>query len=51
MKSSLGAILGLAHGALAAVYGFDISAYQHTVNFAAAYSAGARFVIIKVGQS
>ena len=29
------------------VQGFDISHYQGTVNFAGAYSSGARFVIIK----
>lgn len=28
--------------------GFDISHYQATVNFKAAYNSGARFVIIKV---
>ena len=33
------------------VQGFDISDYQTSVNFAAAYSSGARFVIIKVRQS
>ena len=32
----------------ATVKGFDISHYQATVNFKAAYSDGARFVIIKV---
>lgn len=32
----------------AAVPGFDISHYQASVNFAAAYNPGARFVIIKV---
>lgn len=30
------------------VQGFDISNYQGNVDFAAAYSSGARFVIIKV---
>jgi GH25 family lysozyme M1 (1,4-beta-N-acetylmuramidase) len=30
------------------VQGFDISNYQHTVDFQAAYNSGARFVIIKV---
>jgi GH25 family lysozyme M1 (1,4-beta-N-acetylmuramidase) len=30
------------------VQGFDISNYQPTVNFQAAYNSGARFVIIKV---
>lgn len=34
--------------ASASVQGFDISHYQPTVNFAKAYSDGARFVIIKV---
>lgn len=33
------------------VQGFDISNYQGTVNFSGAYSAGARFVIIKVRVS
>ena len=36
--------------AAATVQGFDISDYQPSVNFAAAYSSGARFVIIKVGK-
>ena len=31
------------------VQGFDISNFQHTVGFQAAYNSGARFVIIKVG--
>lgn len=30
------------------VQGFDISHYQENVDFAGAYTAGARFVIIKV---
>jgi len=30
------------------VQGFDISSYQGTVDFAGAYGAGARFVMIKV---
>ena len=34
--------------AAATVQGFDISNYQPSVNFAAAYNSGARFVIIKV---
>lgn len=34
--------------ASASVQGFDISHYQPNVNFAKAYSDGARFVIIKV---
>jgi GH25 family lysozyme M1 (1,4-beta-N-acetylmuramidase) len=37
-----------ASSASASVQGFDISHYQPTVNFAKAYSDGARFVIIKV---
>jgi hypothetical protein len=41
-------IATLASVASASVQGFDISHYQPTVNFAAAYSDGARFVIIKV---
>lgn len=48
MKASLLSLLGLANSALAAVQGFDISHYQSNVNFAGAYAAGARFVIIKV---
>lgn len=48
MKSFITACLGLGSVALAAVPGFDISHYQANVNFAAAYSSGARFVIIKV---
>ncbi|KAI0453968.1 glycoside hydrolase family 25 protein [Xylaria acuta] len=50
MKAALTSIFGLANGALAAVQGFDISHYQSSVNFAAAYSAGARFVIIKATE-
>lgn len=34
----------------ATVQGFDISHYQGTVNFAGAYSSGARFVIIKATE-
>lgn len=30
------------------VYGFDVSGYQPNVDFNAAYSEGARFVMIKV---
>lgn len=33
------------------VQGFDISSYQGSVDFSAAYAAGARFVIIKVRQN
>ncbi|KAI0396036.1 glycoside hydrolase family 25 protein [Xylariaceae sp. FL0594] len=50
MKSSLAPLLGLAQGALAVVYGFDISSYQPSVNFAGAYASGARFVIIKATE-
>nr|QNJ46236.1 GH25 muramidase [Rosellinia sp.] len=50
MKATLASLLGLANGALAAVQGFDISHYQSSVNFAGAYSAGARFVIIKATE-
>jgi GH25 family lysozyme M1 (1,4-beta-N-acetylmuramidase) len=52
--ASLLITLGLANAAPAeiekrsTVQGFDISNYQATVNFAGAYSSGARFVIIKV---
>ena len=45
--SFLAAVAGVAE---ASVQGFDISGYQGTVNFAGAYSSGARFVIIKVSQ-
>lgn len=48
MKSTAAAILALAATAHATVQGFDISNYQPNVNFAGAYSSGARFVIIKV---
>ncbi|OBT76058.1 hypothetical protein VF21_03515 [Pseudogymnoascus sp. 05NY08] len=34
----------------ATVQGFDISGYQPSVNFAAAYASGARFVIIKATE-
>lgn len=44
---SVAASVGLA---TATVQGFDISSYQPSVNFAGAYSSGARFVIIKVGS-
>ncbi|KAI0441802.1 glycoside hydrolase superfamily [Xylaria telfairii] len=50
MKVALASVLGLANGAIAAVQGFDISHYQSSVNFASAYSAGARFVIIKATE-
>jgi len=49
MKSVLVAsIAAFAAGVQAAVQGFDISHYQSSVDFAAAYKSGARFVIIKV---
>ena len=41
-------LVNLIAAARAAVQGFDISHYQSSVDFAAAYSSGARFVIIKV---
>lgn len=44
----LGLVSLLVGAAQAAVPGFDISHYQSSVNFASAYSSGARFVIIKV---
>ncbi|KAI1428920.1 glycoside hydrolase family 25 protein [Xylaria sp. FL1777] len=50
MKATLISLLALAKSALATVQGFDISHYQPSVNFAAAYSAGARFVIIKATE-
>ncbi|KAK3693279.1 N,O-diacetylmuramidase [Podospora appendiculata] len=50
MKSFLVTALALAGTAQATVQGFDISHYQSSVNFAAAYSAGARFVIIKATE-
>ncbi|KAL7620006.1 hypothetical protein AAE478_010555 [Parahypoxylon ruwenzoriense] len=50
MKFSIVSCLGLGTVALAAVPGFDISHYQSSVNFAAAYSSGARFVIIKATE-
>jgi GH25 family lysozyme M1 (1,4-beta-N-acetylmuramidase) len=40
--------LALAALGQATIQGFDISAYQPNVNFAAAKSSGAGFVIIKV---
>lgn len=52
MKSLASIAIGaaaLASVASASVKGFDISHYQPTVDFAKAYSDGARFVIIKVG--
>ncbi|KAL4964306.1 lysozyme [Aspergillus stella-maris] len=44
---SLLALPGLAY---AAVQGFDISNYQSNVDFAGAYNAGARFVMIKATE-
>jgi GH25 family lysozyme M1 (1,4-beta-N-acetylmuramidase) len=47
--SALAASSALVGAASAAtVQGFDISSYQGSVDFASAYSSGARFVIIKV---
>ena len=43
---SIALVAGTAHAA--GVQGFDISSYQGTVDFAGAYTSGARFVIIKV---
>jgi len=48
IATALAGALALAGAAQAQVYGFDISNWQPSVNFAAAYSSGARFVIIKV---
>lgn len=48
MKLSAALYLVSIRLAVATVQGFDISDYQPSVNFAAAYSSGARFVIIKV---
>ncbi|KAK3328725.1 N,O-diacetylmuramidase [Apodospora peruviana] len=50
MKSFILAALTLVGAAQATVQGFDISHYQSSVNFAAAYSSGARFVIIKATE-
>ena len=47
MKLSAALCLVSIRLAAATVQGFDISDYQPSVNFAAAYSSGARFVIIK----
>lgn len=51
MKCSILTTVALATAARAAVQGFDISNWQTSVDFAAAYAAGARFVIIKVCSS
>lgn len=48
MKSAVLALVAFAAAVRATVQGFDISNYQPNVDFAAAYKAGARFVIIKV---
>ncbi|KAM7211971.1 glycoside hydrolase family 25 protein [Rhypophila decipiens] len=51
MKSFILAGTALVGAAQAAVQGFDVSHYQSSVNFAAAYNSGARFVIIKATES
>lgn len=48
MKTAILSLLVAAGVAQASVQGFDISNYQGNVNFAGAYGAGARFVMIKV---
>lgn len=48
MKTAIFSLLVVAGVAQASVQGFDISNYQGNVNFAGAYSSGARFVMIKV---
>ena len=52
LKSALIASMTLAGAVQATVQGFDVSNWQPagTVDFAAAYSSGARFVIIKVSD-
>ncbi|KAI1452964.1 glycoside hydrolase family 25 protein [Annulohypoxylon moriforme] len=50
MMSLITVFIGLVSLTLAAVPGFDISHYQSSVDFAAAYSSGARFVIIKATE-
>jgi hypothetical protein len=45
-----GAVLPQVDESTATVQGFDISHFQPTVNFQAAYDSGSRFVIIKVGS-
>ncbi|KAL2155770.1 hypothetical protein VTH82DRAFT_512 [Thermothelomyces myriococcoides] len=51
MKSVIvAAISAFAAGVQAAVQGFDISHYQSSVDFKAAYNSGARFVIIKATE-
>ncbi|PTU23713.1 hypothetical protein P175DRAFT_0505514 [Aspergillus ochraceoroseus IBT 24754] len=49
MKQAL-SLLALPGLAYAAVQGFDISHYQPSVNYAGAYSSGARFVMIKATE-
>lgn len=48
LVSTLAVSASLVGLAKATVQGFDISSYQPSVDFSAAYSSGARFVIIKV---
>jgi GH25 family lysozyme M1 (1,4-beta-N-acetylmuramidase) len=48
MKTTILSLLVAAGVTQASVQGFDISNYQGDVNFAGAYSSGARFVMIKV---
>ncbi|KAH6634915.1 glycoside hydrolase family 25 protein [Chaetomium sp. MPI-SDFR-AT-0129] len=50
MKSAITACVAFAAAANAAVQGFDVSHWQPTVNFAGAYSSGARFVFIKATE-
>ncbi|KAI2464507.1 glycoside hydrolase family 25 protein [Annulohypoxylon bovei var. microspora] len=50
MMSLITMFICLGSLALAAVPGFDISHYQLNMDFAAAYSSGARFVIIKATE-
>ncbi|KAK6952685.1 hypothetical protein Daesc_004977 [Daldinia eschscholtzii] len=50
MKAFITAFLSFGSLALAAVPGFDISHYQPSVDFTAAYNSGARFVIIKATE-
>lgn len=51
MQLSILTTVALATAARAAVQGFDISHWQGSVDFAAAFASGARFVIIKVRNS
>ncbi|KAI1385277.1 glycoside hydrolase family 25 protein [Hypoxylon trugodes] len=50
MRLFVTTVLSLGSVAIAAVPGFDISHYQSSVDFAAAYGSGARFVIIKATE-